>query len=77
MKKSFVFALHTGFWGCYFILIIIVLGVYHQSVLNAGNPEAKIMNAFSSILLFAFLPSFLTYWMYYLFLAYSFQLQQR
>jgi ABC-type multidrug transport system fused ATPase/permease subunit len=53
-----------------------VLGVYHQSVLNAGNPEARVMNAFSSILLFAFLPSFITYWMDYLFLFPRY-LQQR
>lgn len=76
MKKSFVVALHIGFWLCYFILILIMLGVYYRSILNVSNPQYRMMNAFNSIFLFAFIPSFISYWMYYFFLFPRY-LQQR
>jgi two-component system, LytTR family, sensor kinase len=76
MKKSLVVALHIGFWGCYFILILIMLGVYYRTILNAANPQYRVMNAFNSIFLFAFVPSFISYWLYYLFLFPRY-LQQR
>lgn len=68
MKKSFVIALHIGFWLCFFLLILIMLGVYYRSILNVSNPQYRVTNAFNSIFLFALLPSFMSYWMYYLFI---------
>ncbi len=68
MKKSFIVLLHIGFWACYFILIAIMLGVYFRSNVHANNPEARILNALKSLLFFAFLPSFISYWTYYLLL---------
>ena len=68
MKKSFVFLLHLGFWACYFILIIIMLGVYSRSSHGAIDQEAHILNALYSILLFAFMPSVISYFLYYYFL---------
>ena len=65
MKKSFVILLHTGFWTCYFILIAIMLGVYYRSSIHANNQEFRILNALKSLLLFAFIPSFISYWSYY------------
>ena len=68
MKKSLVLALHIGFWLCYFILVLVVLGVYYRTILNVANPQYRVMNAFNSIFLFAFIPSFISYWVYYSFL---------
>jgi len=65
MKKSFIILLHTGFWACYFILIAIILAVYYRSSINVGNQESRILNALKSLFLFAFIPSFISYWSYY------------
>lgn len=66
MKKSFIVLLHTGFWLCYFILIAIMLAVYYRSGgSNADNQEPRILNALKSLFLFAFIPSFISYWSYY------------
>jgi two-component system, LytTR family, sensor kinase len=68
MKKSVIVLLHIGFWVCYFILIAIMLAVYYRSSVNVSNQEAKILNALKSLLFFAFIPSFISYWSYYLLL---------
>ncbi|HRI21061.1 MAG TPA: sensor histidine kinase, partial [Panacibacter sp.] len=68
MKKSFIVLWHIGFWVCYFTLIGIMLGVYYRSIIHANNQEDRILNALKSLLLFAFIPSFISYWAYYLFL---------
>jgi hypothetical protein len=68
MKKSVIVLLHIGFWACYFGLIAIMLGVYYRSGVNVINQEARVLNALKSILLFAFIPSFISYWLYYFFL---------
>jgi len=65
MKKSFIILLHTGFWARYFILIAIILAVYYRSSINVGNQESRILNALKSLFLFAFIPSFISYWSYY------------
>jgi two-component system, LytTR family, sensor kinase len=65
MKKSVIILLHLGFWICYFILIAIMLAVYYRSSINIDGQESKILNAFKSILLFAFTPSFISYWSFY------------
>ncbi len=65
MKKSFVILLHTGFWACYFILIAIMLAVYYRSSIHVRNQEFRILNALKSLLLFAFIPSVISYWSYY------------
>jgi two-component system LytT family sensor kinase len=68
MKKSLVISLHIGFWLCYFVLILIMLGVYYRTILNVANPEYRVLNAFNSIFLFAFIPSLISYWVYYVYL---------
>ncbi|HTF31140.1 MAG TPA: histidine kinase [Flavitalea sp.] len=65
MKKSVVVLLHIGFWICYFILIAIMLAVYYRSSVNVGNQQSRILNALKSLFLFAFIPSFISYWLYY------------
>jgi two-component system LytT family sensor kinase len=65
MKRSFIVLLHIGFWTCYFILIIIVLALYGKSIQNAVNHESRIINAFKSILLFACIPSLISFYIFY------------
>jgi len=76
MKKSFIVLLHIGFWACYFILIVIMLSVYFRSSLYATAPGSRMMIAFKNILLFAFFPSLLSFYVYY-FLLFSKYLQQK
>ncbi len=64
MKKSFVILIHIGFWVCYFVLVFIALALYYRS--NHSIPH--VMNALKSILLFAFIPSCISYFLYYFFL---------
>ena len=59
MKKSVVVLLHVGFWACYLILIAIILAVYSKS----------------GITLFALVPSFITFYLFY-FLLFPKYLQQ-
>jgi two-component system, LytTR family, sensor kinase len=68
MKKTFIALLHIGFWSCYFILIAIMLGVYYRSGANGINHASRILNALKSLFLFAFIPSVISYWTYYLLL---------
>lgn len=68
MRKSIVVAVHIGFWLCYLLLVFIMLGIYYRTILNVANPQYRIMNAFNSVFIFAFIPSFICYWVYYLFL---------
>lgn len=72
MRRSFVILFHVGFWLCYFLLVFIVLGLYYRSNHNAF----LVMNAFKSILLFAFIPSCISYFLYY-FLLFPRYLQQK
>jgi two-component system, LytTR family, sensor kinase len=65
MKRSFIVLLHIGFWTCYSILIIIALGLYGKSIHNASNHEARIINAFASIFLFACIPSLISFYIFY------------
>ena len=61
MKKSFIVLIHIGFWACYFILVFIVLGLYYRG--NHSVPH--VLNALKNILLFAFVPSCISYFLYY------------
>jgi len=76
MKKSFVVLLHVGFWLCYWILAAIILAVYYKTSVNAVNQAARIMNALKTIVLFAFIPSVISYFAYY-FVLFPKYLQQK
>ncbi|HEV7424159.1 MAG TPA: histidine kinase, partial [Candidatus Paceibacterota bacterium] len=65
MKRSFIVLLHIGFWACYLILIIIVLALYSKSIQHTVNHEALIINAFKSVLLFACIPSLISFYLFY------------
>jgi hypothetical protein len=77
MKKSFIVLLHVGFWTCYFILIAIMLAVYYRSNVNVINPVSRVVNALQSLLFFAFIPSFISYWSYFLLLFPKYLLHKR
>ncbi|MEO6136876.1 MAG: sensor histidine kinase [Ginsengibacter sp.] len=64
MKRSIIVLLHIGFWICYLILIVIILAVYSKSG-HAINQGSRILNAFYSILLFALVPSFISFYLFY------------
>jgi hypothetical protein len=76
MKKLVVVLLHIGFWMCYFILVIIILGVYSRSNAHASDQGSRILNALESIFLFAVIPSSISYFCYY-FLLFPKYLQQK
>ena len=77
MKKSFIALLHIGFWTCYFTLIAIMLAVYYRSSINVSNQESRILNALKSLFLFAFIPSFISYWTYYFLLFPKYLIHKR
>ncbi len=76
MKKSFVILLHVGFWLCYCILTAIMLAVYYRTPVNSVNQTARIMNALNTLLLFVFIPSVISYFLYY-FILFPKYLQQK
>ncbi len=76
MKRSFIVLLHIGFWVCYFALIVIMLNVYSRAIVNSADQTGRILNAFYSVMLFAFFPSFISYWLYY-FILFPKYLQQK
>ena len=68
MKRSFIILLHVGFWACYLVLIFIVLGLYGKSIQHVANHQSRIVNALQSILLFACIPSVISFYVFYTFL---------
>lgn len=76
MKKSIVILLHIGFWLCYLLLIGIMLAVFYRSSNPSIDQTARVLNAFKSLFLFAFLPSFLTFYGSY-FIVFPKYLQQK
>jgi len=62
MRKSIVVLIHIGFWVCYFLLISIMLAVFYRSSSHTVDQTARVVNAFESLFLFAFLPSFITFY---------------
>jgi two-component system, LytTR family, sensor kinase len=76
MKKSIVILLHIGFWLCYLLLIGILLAVFYRSSNPTIDQTARVLNAFKSLFLFAFLPSFLTFYGCY-FIVFPKYLQQK
>jgi len=62
MKKSFVLLLHFGFWGCYLILIMVMLGMYFQ---DHETMDEAITNAFKIMFNFALLPAAITFYGFY------------
>lgn len=65
MKKSFVVLINIGFWVCYCLIVVIILGVYYRSSSKLINQESRILNALISLFFFAIVPSLISYFLYY------------
>lgn len=74
MKKTVVVLLHLGYWFCYLILILVILGVLFGN--DGAVPETKIGDAFHSLIYFILVPSAITFYLFYGVL-FSKYLQQR
>ncbi len=68
MKKSAIILLHIGFWACYFMMVGIIVFVYYKSGVYASDRNSRIIIALQNILLFAFLPSIISFYSFYFFL---------
>jgi two-component system, LytTR family, sensor kinase len=54
-----------------------MLAVYYRSSPGTGSQAPRILNAFKSLFLFAFIPSFISYWGYYFILFPKYLLHKR
>ncbi len=63
MKKTVVVLLHIGYWLCYFILIMVILGVLFGD--DGAVSEGKIQNAFHTLIYFALIPSAIAFYLFY------------
>lgn len=63
MKKTLVALLHVGFWFCYLVLIMVILGAIFAK--EGVASEAKISYAFHAIVYFILVPSAITFYLYY------------
>ncbi|EZH75707.1 hypothetical protein ATO12_02640 [Aquimarina atlantica] len=62
MKKVVIVVLHIGFWACYLIIIMIMLGL----LLKNGTYEQSRIDLFYKYLFgFAFLPAFISFYEFY------------
>lgn len=66
MKRSLKAFLQLSFWLCYFILVMVVLGVMFGR--NEVTAEEKIAKAFETIFFLALFPSAISFYSYYYFL---------
>jgi len=66
MKRSFNAFLQLGFWVCYFILVMVILGVVYGR--QGATAEDKIAKAFESIFFIVLVPSAISFYSYYYFL---------
>ena len=69
MKRSIFVLLHAGFWACYVMVILIMLGVYGQTSANGDNQTQGIANAFYNIALLAPVPSCISFYLFYFLLS--------
>jgi hypothetical protein len=74
MKKTVVALLHIGYWFCYLILILVILGVLFGD--DGAVSETKIEKAFHTLIYFILIPSAITFYLFYGVLFSKF-LQQR
>ena len=65
MRRSIIVLINIGFWLCYLLLVLIILGVYYRSSPGFVNQESRILNALTSIFFFAIVPSIISYFSYY------------
>lgn len=65
MKKSIIVLFHIGFWVCYLLIIMIMIEVFYRSSSHSIDQTARVINAVENVLLFAFFPSVITFYLCY------------
>jgi len=75
MKKPVVILLHIGFWLCYVILGMFILGVVYGD--SETIDEAKIEQSFNVILFFAWMPAIITFYSFYFLIFPKFILRKK
>ena len=75
MKRSGRALLQLAFWACYFILVMVVLGILFGREENTA--EAKIEEAFVTIINFALIPSAISFYSFYYFIFPKFFSQKK
>jgi two-component system LytT family sensor kinase len=63
MKKTVIALLHIGYWFCYLVLILVILGVLFGD--DGAVSEAKIEKAFHTLVYFVLIPSAITFYLFY------------
>ncbi|MEY3239506.1 MAG: hypothetical protein RIR11_944 [Bacteroidota bacterium] len=66
MKKSVIPLLHIGFWLCYLVLIMVILGIMFDA--QGEVDDARVERALITIFYVAILPSALSFYAFYYFL---------
>lgn len=75
MKKSIIILLHIGFWLCYLILIMVILGVLFGN--DGTESESRVANALNILIYFALIPSAIAFNLFYFYLFPKFIQPQR
>ena len=74
MKKSVEILVNLGFWFCYFVLIMVTLGMYFR---GEAELDERIGDAFEVIFIFAVIPSTINFYAFYFFLFPKYILKQK
>lgn len=74
MKKSIPIIMNLGFWFCYFVLVMVSLGMYFK---GEAELDEQIGEGFKVIFLFAILPSAITFYAFYFLLFPKYILQKK
>ena len=62
MKKSIIVGLHIGFWLCYFVLTMVLLGLYFR---GETLMDSRVKDAFWRVFFFSFIPSTISFYAFY------------
>lgn len=62
MKKSIIVGLHIGFWLCYVVLTMVLLGLYFK---GEEPMDSRIEGAFMRVFFFSFIPSIISFYSFY------------
>jgi two-component system LytT family sensor kinase len=75
VKKYIVVLLHIGFWLCYLILIMVILGTHFGD--DGDVSEKRVANAFNILIYIALIPSVISFYLFYFYLFSKFIQPQR
>lgn len=64
MKKYLIFLLHAGFWLCYFLMILVIVGI----VFRNNDTDPRIEYYIKMLFFFAIVPSAISFYLFYFWL---------